>query len=147
VYKHILIPTDGLALAEKAENAGLEFARTFSARVTAFTVVPKYVPPSDRELVSKATSSLLEHNAQSIRKAEAILARIVERAHAANIEINTDYAQNDRPYEAIIEAARRLRCDLIFITTHGRVGLDRLLHGSVMQDVLTRSNIPTLVYR
>jgi nucleotide-binding universal stress UspA family protein len=63
------------------------------------------------------------------------------------VKCDTDYALSDRPYEAIIRAAEKHGCDLIFIASHGRRGLGALLFGSQTQAVLTRSRIPTLVYR
>ena len=41
MYKHILIPTDGSAVAEKAVTAGIEFARDTGAKITLFTAVPE----------------------------------------------------------------------------------------------------------
>jgi nucleotide-binding universal stress UspA family protein len=55
--------------------------------------------------------------------------------------------QSDRPHEAIIAAAQKHGCDLIFMASHGRRGISAFLHGSETQGVLTHSKIPTLVYR
>ena len=63
------------------------------------------------------------------------------------MEPGTDYALSDRPWQAIIRAAEKNGCDLIFIASHGRKGLSALLHGSETQEVLTHSRIPTLVCR
>ena len=51
------------------------------------------------------------------------------------------------PYEGIVEAAKKKKCDAIFIASHGRRGLARLVLGSVTQKVLTHSEIPVLVFR
>jgi nucleotide-binding universal stress UspA family protein len=51
------------------------------------------------------------------------------------------------PYDAIIRAAQKNGCDLILMASHGRKGISAFLHGSQTQGVLTRSKIPTLVYR
>jgi len=147
MYKHILIPSDGSELAEKAVQAGIEFASLMRARVTAFTAVPEYQVPSHGEIVSRTAISMQEHERRSKENADAVLRRIVERARATGLECDADFAQNDHPYEAIIEAARRHGCDLIFIASHGRRGLSALMHGSETQGVLTHSDIPTLVYR
>lgn len=147
MYKHLLIPTDGSALAAKAENAGIELAKSLGARVTGFSAVPKFEPPHDRDLATKATALLLEHNLRSKETAQAMLARLVERARAAGIDFDTDFTQCERPYEAIIETALRLRCDLICMCSHGRHGLVNLVYTSQTQSVLTHSTIPTLIYR
>ncbi len=54
---------------------------------------------------------------------------------------------SDHPYEAIIQAARDLQCDLIAMASHGRHGLKGVLLGSETQKVLTHSAIPVLVFR
>jgi nucleotide-binding universal stress UspA family protein len=147
MYTHILIPTDGSELAEKAVEAGIELARLTRARVTAFIAVPEYQVPSEGEIVSRTAVSFDEHERRSKEKADAVLERIEARARAAGVDCDTDFALSDRPYEAIIEAARKHGCDLIFMASHGRRGLSALVHGSETQGVLTHSSIPTMVYR
>jgi nucleotide-binding universal stress UspA family protein len=148
MYKHVLIPSDGSEVAEKAVGAGIEFARTVGARITAFTAVGEYELPSASEMMAhKRVVSPQEHQARVKRDAEAILTTIARRAAAAGVECDADYALCNRPHEAIIAAANRHGCDLIFMASHGRSGLSALLHGSETRDVLTHSTIPTLVYR
>ncbi len=147
MYKHILIPTDGSETAEKAVAAGIEFARESGAKVTWFTAVPEYEIPSEAELMTRRALSMEDHNKRSREAAEMVLAGPAHRAHSAGIACETDYAQNNQPYEAIIAAAKRHGCDLIFMSSHGRRGLPALVLGSQTRDVLTHSTIPTLVYR
>ncbi len=51
------------------------------------------------------------------------------------------------PAASILRVAEENGVDLIVMTTHGRVGLDRLLHGSVAGEVLHRANVPVLLLR
>ena len=146
MYKHILIPTDGSPTADKAVEAGFEFARESHARVTLFTAVPEYELPTEADMMARRAVSLDEHERVSRVKARKILDAAAARADEG-VEVATDYAQSNRPYEAIIDAARRNGCDVIFIGSHGRKGLQELWHGSQAHDVLTHSDIPTLVYR
>ena len=147
MYKHILIPTDGSEIAEKAVGAGIDFAREANAKVTWFTAVPAYQPPSEAELINRQVTSPSEHDRRSREAAEKLLAGPARRAHAAGVACDTDYAQSDHPYEAIIAAAKRHGCDLIFMSSHGRKLLPALFYGSETRDVLAHSDIPTLVYR
>jgi nucleotide-binding universal stress UspA family protein len=147
MYKHILIPTDGSEIADKAVAAGIEFARDANAKVTWFTAVPEYQPPSEADVMARRAVSLQEHERRSREAAEKLLAGPAHRAQAAGVACDTDYAQSDRPYEAIIAAAKRHGCDLIFMSSHGRKLLPALFFGSETRDVLTHSAIPTLVYR
>ncbi len=147
MYKHIMIPTDGSELCDKAINAGVDFAREVRARVTGFTAVPEYQVPGEADLMARHFVSLEQYEREARRQAEAALQKIADRARAAGVEYNADYTQCDRPHEAIIRAALKHGCDLIFMASHGRRGISALIHGSQTQGVLTHSTIPTLVYR
>lgn len=147
MYKHILIPTDGSETAAKAVEAGIELAREAKARVTLFTAVPEYQPPGEGEVMSRNVVSLEEHERRSCALAEKLVAQAVAHARAAGIEFDTDFAQSDRPYQAIVAAAERRGCDAIVMSSHGRTGIARLWHGSQTAEVITHSGIPTLVYR
>jgi nucleotide-binding universal stress UspA family protein len=148
MYQHILIPTDGSPIADKAVEAGLQFAREAGARVTLFTAVPEYEVPSEAAVMARQqVISIDEHNRLSLQKARAVLAPAEERARAAGVAFDSDFTQSDRPSEAIIAAASGHGCDVIFMCSHARTGLARLWHGSETEEVLTGSAIPTLVYR
>jgi len=148
MYKHILIPTDGSEVAEKGVAAGVEYAREVGASVTFFTAVPEYQPPSEAEVLSRAkVVSLAEHEQSSKQLAERILATAVARARAVGLVFSTDHECKDQPWEAIVDAAKRHGCDAIIMGSHGRKGLSRLFHGSQAIDVLTHSELPTLVVR
>ena len=148
MYKHILIPTDGSALAGKAVDAGIDYAREAGARITLFVAVPEYQPPGQSAVMAhRPITSLPEHERLSGERAQALLAPALEKARWAGADVATDYALSDHPAEAIIEAARRNGCDAIFMSSHGRRGLTALVRGSQTVDVLTHSDIPTVVYR
>jgi nucleotide-binding universal stress UspA family protein len=147
MFKHILIPTDGSELSDKAIDAGVDFAREVHARVTGFTAVPEYRIPSEIELMSKRGVSLAQYERESRVQAEAALQKIADRARAAGVDYAAEYAQSDHPHEAIVRTALKRGCDLIFMASHGRRGLRALVYGSQAQGVLTHSKIPMLVYR
>lgn len=147
MFKHILIPTDGSALSDKAIEAGVEFAREVNAQVTGFTAMPEYQVPSQVELMVKHGISMPQYEEDTRRQADAVLRKVSARARAAGVACDTDFAQSDSPHEAIIRAAQSHGCDLIFMASHGRSGISALIHGSETQAVLAHSRIPTLVYR
>lgn len=147
MYKHILIPTDGSELAEKAVANGIEFAREAGARVTLFTAVPEYRAPSESEIWGKRVQSLEDYARQSHDSAVRALAHGATLARTAGVEFDTDYAESNHPAHAIVAAARKHGCDAVFMASHGRSGLARLVHGSETYDVINASEIPTVVYR
>jgi nucleotide-binding universal stress UspA family protein len=147
MYKHILIPTDGSATAEKAVKAGLKFAKWAKAKVTVFTAMPEFRTPTAGEVASRSAISIAEHERRSMAQANKLLDKVARRAKAAGVKLQTAAVLSDQPAEAIVAAADKNRCDLIFIGSHGRKGLSALLLGSQTHQVLSRSRIPTLVYR
>src|SRR6185436_9254859 len=113
MYSHVLIPSDGSEVADKGVKAGIEFARNVGARITAFTAVPEFELPGQAELMShKRVQSPWEHEERVRRHAQQILTAIAERAAAAGVECDGDYALCNRPGEAIIDAAKKHNCDL-----------------------------------
>jgi len=148
MYKHILIPTDGTEVAEKAVAAGTDYARETGARVLFFTAIPEYQVPGEAELMSRhRVKSLYEYEEEAARSAREILDKASAAAKQANVPFETDFELSDVPYKAIIDAAKRHGCDAIFMASHGRTGLPAWWHGSQTHDVLTHTDIPTLVYR
>ena len=147
MYKHILIPTDGTPPAEKAVTAGIELARESGAKVTLFTAVPEYDVPGEGKAMAHQVISLAEHARRSERKAHEVLAAGAETARAAQVEFRTQYAQCNRPWEAIVDAAKLFGCDAIVMGSHGRGGLAALLLGSETQRVLAHSKLPVIVVR
>ena len=147
MFKHILIPTDGSPTADKALQAGIDFARKARAKVTIFTAVPEYQPPAETDVMARHAVSMAEHERKSADRADAILVRAAQRLRAGGVQCDTAFVQSDRPYQAIAEAAERHGCDLVLMSSHGRRGFARLWHGSETHDLLTHSSIPTLVFR
>jgi nucleotide-binding universal stress UspA family protein len=147
MFKHILIPTDGSDTADKAVKAGLRFAKFAGARVTVFTAVPEYEIPGNSEIAAGGIMPAQEYERRALREAQHILNRVARRAKAAGVSAATEAAISDRPWQAIVRAAEKNGCDLIFIASHGRKGLSALVHGSETSAVLKHSSIPTLVVR
>lgn len=148
MYQHILIPTDGSEIAEKAVEAGTNYAREAGATVLFFTAIPEYQPPGDAQMMARQrVKSIFEYENDAAEAARAILDKAAATAKDANISFETDFALCDQPYQAIIEAAKRHGCDAIFMASHGRSGIPAWWYGSQTREVLTHSDIPTLVYR
>jgi len=57
------------------------------------------------------------------------------------------FTQSSFPQLEIIKAARRNRCDLIVMASHGRRGISRLLLGSQTAMVLAYARVPVMVCR
>ena len=80
-------------------------------------------------------------------KGQAVVDAVQRLAGARGVEAKAVLAQSDLVAQAIIAAAKKHKCDLIVMASHGRKGLKRLLLGSETQHVLTHSTVPVLVLR
>ena len=147
MFKHILVPTDGSALSDSTVARAVSFAKESGARITFFYSQPDFPMPiyGEGALIDPTTPDQFAKSAAS--EAEAILGKARSAAEAAGVACDSDTAVNEVPYEAIIDAADRHGCDLIFMASHGRRGIAGLLLGSETQKVLTHSKTPVLVYR
>lgn len=145
MFKHILMPVDGTEFSEHAIDTGIRFALSIQARITGFIAEPDYVRPSYGEMITHQGEHAEDFAKRTRNQAETVLRRIANRARAAGVPFDSSFVHSGDPAEAIISTAEENHCDLILMATHGRRGLDKLLHGSVTENVMTRSGIPVLV--
>ena len=147
MFKHILISTDGSSLGNKAAKAGIALAHALGAKVTAYYAVEQLqLAYADEGYMMN--QKLIEGIEDSARQAgQKRVDAIGKMAKAAGGPFASVVTKALTPYEGIIAAAKKRRCDVIFMASHGRRGLSRLIMGSVTQKVLTHSRIPVVVYR
>ena len=146
MFKHILIPTDGSPVANKAVKAGIELAKVLGARVTAYyaTEALQLMYVEGYAFDQKMIDGLERRAREAGQKRVDVIGKL---AKAAGVNCTSVVTTAFTPYEGIIQAARKQKCDVIFMASHGRRGISRLLMGSVTQKVLSHSKIPVVVYR
>jgi nucleotide-binding universal stress UspA family protein len=149
MYKHVLIPTDGSEASEKAVVRGIAFAKAIGARVTGITVSRPFRAVDGESMLDALTTvdPEAEEKFKADEEARKRLAVIAEAAQAAGVRCDTAHIYSKHPYEAIIDVAAREGCDVVFMASHGRRGMARLILGSQTEKVLTHSKIPMLVCR
>jgi nucleotide-binding universal stress UspA family protein len=147
MFKHILIPTDGSELSKRAAEAGVALAKALGARVTGFHAEPAPTPVVYDDFIPVRHISPETHAAASGRAARRYLAVIEAAAAKAGVPCETVHLTSEYPADAILDAARRRKCDVIFMASHGRSGFAALVLGSETQKVLTHAKIPVVVYR
>jgi nucleotide-binding universal stress UspA family protein len=145
MYTHILIPTDGSELSQKAVEYGLALAKSVGAQVTVVTVsAPFYTlaiePPLTVDFVEEYQKLMKQLSGKYLDSAKSL-------AIAAGVPCEVLQIEQDQPYLAIIDTAVRRSCDLIVMASHGRRGIAAIVLGSETVKVLTHSTIPVLVFR
>ena len=151
--RHILIAVDGSEASTQAARKAVAFAHSIGARVTAIHVIPKFHEFTFRAQALLSYRSVLardtrtEYNATTARCARAILHAVEADAAARGVRCDALFLRGDQPYAAIISAARRRKCDLISMGSHGWGGVEGVLLGSESHKVLVHSPLPVLVWR
>lgn len=147
MFKHVLIPTDGSALSRKAIKAGVAFAKSTGAKVTAYYGLEMMQPYLVGDGVMVDTTAFDAFEKRAREQGDKFLAEAAKAAKAAGVPFEGYMTKPATPYQGIIDAAKKKRCDVIFMASHGRGELASLILGSVTQKVLAHSKLPVLVYR
>ena len=145
MFRTVLVPLDGSASAEHA----LPWALAAAGPSADIHLVHVHVAPVPMmvEGVVVADPTL----DQSIREQEGdYMAHLAERVRAAGPDrsVTARTIDSDDPLaEAIGQAAEDAAADLVVMTTHGRGPFARFWLGSVSDEFLRHSPVPTLVLR
>jgi len=146
MFKHVLLPTDGAPIARKAIKAGVALAKELGAKVTAYYALDtrSYIYTDGYVL---NTAALKEFDKQGHERGTRYLAEVEKTATAAGVACQTLITKPATAAQGIVAAAKKQKCDVVFMASHGRGELATLLLGSVTQKVLALSKVPVLVYR
>lgn len=146
MFKHILIATDGSSAAKRAATAGIALATRLGAKVTAFSAV-EALPALAFESYALDQKTIKEFETHAHEVGARRVGAIGKLAKAAGVPFTALVAKAAIPYEGIIDAAKKHKCDVILMGSHGRRGVSRLLMGSVTQKVLAHTALPVFVFR
>ena len=147
MYKRILVPTDGSPLSQKAVRSAVDLASSIGAEVVAMNVVPRYPLSFFEGGANVSPAEIARIEKQWAERGQAVADAVGKVAEKAGVKAKAITVRSDLVAEAILSAARKNKCDLVVMASHGRKGLKRLLLGSETQHVLTHGQIPVLVLR
>lgn len=145
MFRKILVPTDGSPLSETSARAALAFAAATGASVVGLSVAQLY--PFMLMPEAGAMIDLAAYEEVQDKSAQQAMQRLKAMADDVQVACEVLSTRGVHPYEEIITTATNHGCDLIWMASHGRKGLDKLLLGSETQRVLAHAHIPVLVYR
>ena len=147
MYQRILIPTDGSKLSAKAVQAAGQLAELTGAQLLFLNVVPRYPVSYFEGGISVSAGEVGQIEKQWADKAQAMVDQLKVKAEARGLKAKALTVKSDLVAEAVIASAKKNKCDLIVMASHGRKGIKRLLLGSETTHVLTHSPLPVLVLR
>ena len=140
--KRILVPTDFSAHAHEALEHARSLAVKFGARLTLLHVF---------EPINLAYESVSAQMVECAQRAEddarELLADLyAELKEAPGPAVHSVFVTG-RPEDKIVGTAKKLKQDLIVISTHGHTGVKHLFLGSVAERVVRHATCPVLVMR
>ena len=145
MYDRILIPTDGSDVSAAAEQAAIAFARAHGSEIVVLAVGQPQPPIASAEAAMAIDPGL--DDAVLLAAAKEHARNVADAAEAAGVKCTSLAVLDYSPADAILATADTHACDLIFMGSHGRRGLSRLLAGSVTQKVLADAQVPVMVMR
>ena len=147
MFKNILIPTDGSRGVEKAVECATAIAENFAS-----TVHILYVVESNNILIGYDQDMANQVQVQSAVESmyqfgEDAVGKIAKQLAEAGIKNVSTEVRDGSPAEVILQYIKGKGIDLIVMGTHGRRGLNRLLLGSVADEVVHRATVPVMTVR
>jgi nucleotide-binding universal stress UspA family protein len=128
----ILVPIDGTPSSHRAVQVAGSLAQIRGAELIVLNVVPfpaqMYGPPSE---------TYLDHLFDELQKI---------KPNKPNIRVR-HILREGVPALSILQVAKEWKCDLIVMETHGRTGLNRLLNGSVTEELIRKACCPVLTFK
>lgn len=144
MYRHILVPTDGSPLSERALRYAVPLAERHGARLTLLHVAAPIL-----DAIAGGGAPVREPALDAAWRAEdrKAVERIAKRTRKQTaVQVDVAY-RSGRPAPTIAEFATTERADLVVLCTHGRGGFERLWLGSVADALLRQLTVPTLLVR
>ena len=135
----ILVAADFSACSEDAFRVARALARDYRARLIVLHVAtpPPFITPGELQ--------------RALQRPDGYRAELEGRlrlVYAVDSPGSVEYrVQDGDPAVEILGVAREAGCDLIVMGTHGRTGLDRLLMGSVAEQVVRKAPCPVLTVK
>lgn len=148
--KKVLIALDYDPPAQRIAEKGYELAKSMNAEVILLHVVSEafyYTSPNYSSIMGYEGFNDLNlvplSNVEELRKA-ALNFLNMSKKHLGDESIQTVIREGEFG-ENIINTAKEVNADLIVMGSHGRRGLDKILLGSVAEQVLHKTHIPLYI--
>lgn len=131
MFKKILVPTDGSEFAQRAEDIAISIAAKFESRIIgAYVIDEKLIYPY--EVLEDEGKSILKNLSQKAKKEGVIVDEILVIGN---------------PAKDLVTITSRMKPELVVIGTHSKKGLEKLLLGSVAENILKSVEPPVLLVK
>ena len=147
MYQRILVATDGSTLSKKAVKSAIELAALCGAELVVVKVIPRYPQSYFDGGMGMQPEDVRRIENQWANEGQSVVDAVRKSALAKGVVAKALTVKSDVVSDALIATAKKNRCDLIVMASHGRKGIKRLLLGSETQHVLTHASIPVLILK
>ena len=141
MYKVILVPLDGSSLAEAVLPHAQALAKSEGAEIVILRVP---IVHSD-EFISRDPAVIAKIIEDMDKQTKEYVDEKVSALKSQGIKVSAVIREGSIP-DTIIEVAKEFHADVITMSTHGRSGLQRILMGSVAEQVVSISSVPVMLF-
>lgn len=138
IYRRVLVPLDGSEAAQTAVPHAMAVANRFQSTLTLLRAAER---PS-RSLVTRICALALATPEQ--HEGQQYLESVAARYAAGPVAVRTVHLAGSA-VDVILRHAREVNADLIVMSTRGQSGLERLLLGSVTDEIRRQAACPLLI--
>jgi len=137
MFATVAIATDGSASVERAAAMGIDLAARFDAQLVGISVIDtREIETAPAHLQAELEAALTERATAALDTLAAMAAAPIERV-----------IERGRPAPTVIAAAEAVGAELLVVGTRGRHGENRLLLGSVAEQLVRTAPMPVCTVR
>ncbi len=141
--KNILVAFDSSSFSNRAFKNALEIADPKISKITIATVITGIYQPSIG-FSMKYTKDLLEKHTKVLHK---IFSKLQRDAKKKGISLSLKILHDPSVSKAILNYVYSHKVDLIVIGSHGRTGINKVILGSVANEVANKAKCPVMVVK
>lgn len=140
IFKKILVATDGSVTAEKAASHAINLSKMTGAEIHAL-----YVISTGYSVTTRSVKGWTDEFEEGLAKRGRIAICYIEQLGKEAGIIVKPVLIKGIPAEEILTYAEKNDMDLIVMGTKGLTGIEKLLLGSVAENVLRHSKVPVMI--
>lgn len=146
LFRRILIPLDGSEMAEEVLHQVVSLGTDGTTEYVLLSVI---APHHQVESGESIPETMVGHSVDEQQRDEAhhYLNGVARGLRSSGAIVKERVEVHLHTAQGILDAAAEHRVDVIALSTHGRGGLFRFLHGSVADKVVREADLPVFAYR
>lgn len=141
--RNILVAYDASGFSNRAFKSALDIAEPNKSKITLVTVVTGIYQPSIG-FSMKLNKETMEKQNKTMKK---LVSSLQTAANKKGIRLSLRLLHNPSVSKAIIKYIHSHKFDLIVIGSHGRTGLNKMILGSVANDIVQKADISVMVVK